>query len=870
MKEKTPLEQYRRYRRLFTVLVTVILLAFALFFGAMMTDDWREQFDNDRPSVPYAETLAEGTYAYIEVDTFALFATLVPNGGDFQDGFHGGYYLAADSRTGALYFLNFPDSYEEGLLFEHDEETLILDEPVRLYGTMGEVTLAIEDLLNEHLTPEPTPIPGLPTLPTVRPYYGGLHISDSSAAAFDFFAERGLSTETLRPLSFEGTLSPERVTDPINIVINQIASVGLVCAVLLFIPLLVLAVKMDKYRPQIELESVSFRIRRARRHLWTAVVTGVLGFGTLFGGYLLPKIAWYWLTMLLIAASLICLIFYFGYYRFLLRSIRVLKRCGLLSVMDTLDHNLTDDPYNNILCGEQGFYATAPYVLIAYETVAWIEQADAEHVAFHLKTGERFLLRLQAATLFRLVNDFIKAKNPDLMVGSPPNAKSEYYHRNPKAKRSRKLVKRWWGLGLLVFAVTALIVGLVNQTLDLGNGTMVVAFAAGGLILVATSFSFGNLRERWDALWMSPVTSRVCKIATVTDVVGVMMLLIGGSARIYPLMIVGIALFAVSVVPFYFSIIKGVGFFGTTPPVVLLPTEPLLEASPLVAGVYGAPLGKGMLGYRCSLVVPLNRTAMERQREHLVTCDINSATTKYQEEQNRLIVYGTSRSLGRFVRVEWYPMEGVIAVYFPYGDTDLARRYVETLLRCHFGTADALKAVPSENIVSEWDKAMDARKSEEAAEVYLDDVTFIREMRQTTVGAWHQYDILFAARGYGWETMKEWADYLAGADLTHVAQVMTASLGIEERDVTASYHEHGSCAAMPELVTECGTLSIAGFSTALHAPVKIVWINQTRTLRLFANTEDETLVRKYVETAARRTFGTADAMKLGKPLPENA
>ena len=50
--------------------------------------------------------------------------------------------------------------------------------------------------------------------------------------------------------------------------------------------------------------------------------------------------------------------------------------------------------------------------------------------------------------------------------------------------------------------------------------------------------------------------------------------------------------------------------------------------------------------------------------------------------------------------------------------------------------------------------------------------------------------------------------------------------------------------------------------------MKIVWINQTNTLRLFTFTEDEEPVKRYVETMVRRTFGTGDAMKLGKPIPE--
>ena len=152
---------------------------------------------------------------------------------------------------------------------------------------------------------------------------------------------------------------------------------------------------------------------------------------------------------------------------------------------------------------------------------------------------------------------------------------------------------------------------------------------------------------------------------------------------------------------------------------------------------------------------------------------------------------------------------------------------------------------------------------------YLDDITFIRDMKHIPAGAWHRYDVLLAARGYGWDMMKDWADYMAEADLEHISQVTAGSLGAQERDITASYSGNGSkCRNTPELNVEMGMLSIAGMSKALKAPMKIVWINQTQVLRFFTSSDDELMVKQYVETMIRRTFGTENAMKLGKPIPE--
>ena len=61
-------------------------------------------------------------------------------------------------------------------------------------------------------------------------------------------------------------------------------------------------------------------------------------------------------------------------------------------------------------------------------------------------------------------------------------------------------------------------------------------------------------------------------------------------------------------------------------------------------------------------------------------------------------------------------------------------------------------------------------------------------------------------------------------------------------------------------------LSIGGLSRVLCAPVKIVWYNQTRRLRLFTIVDDDDLMNRYVETAIRRTFDTDTAMLRARPV----
>lgn len=181
------------------------------------------------------------------------------------------------------------------------------------------------------------------------------------------------------------------------------------------------------------------------------------------------------------------------------------------------------------------------------------------------------------------------------------------------------------------------------------------------------------------------------------------------------------------------------------------------------------------------------------------------------------------------------------------------------------------------SITNTGDKLAEQSKKEDSSPntsstEYLDDITFIRDIKHIVVFPWHQYDILFAARAYGWNTMIDWADYMTQADLDHISQLTTAFVaGAGEKDITASYLKNGGkCAQTPELKTEMGVLSIAGVSKKLKAPLKIIWVNQTRILKLFTLIDDELLIKKYIETMARRTFGTDDEMKLGKPLPEES
>ena len=149
----------------------------------------------------------------------------------------------------------------------------------------------------------------------------------------------------------------------------------------------------------------------------------------------------------------------------------------------------------------------------------------------------------------------------------------------------------------------------------------------------------------------------------------------------------------------------------------------------------------------------------------------------------------------------------------------------------------------------------------------LDDITYIKQIKVSAFDPWQQYDVLLAARGYGWEDMKSWAEYMAKNDLKNVSSITSGTMGQKEKELIKEY-DGTSIMNIPSLANEQGILTIAGDSQAIRNKVKIVWFNQCNYFRIFSLCKDEELMKRYIETVIRRSFHTADAMKLAKPLPE--
>ena len=171
-------------------------------------------------------------------------------------------------------------------------------------------------------------------------------------------------------------------------------------------------------------------------------------------------------------------------------------------------------------------------------------------------------------------------------------------------------------------------------------------------------------------------------------------------------------------------------------------------------------------------------------------------------------------------------------------------------------------------------KAKTRAKADNEAETMLDDISYIQEIKHLYVNAgnvmWQQYDILLAAQHYDWETIVDWAAYMESADINMIESIVVEDLAEARGTELAHVYNQNKVGLknFEKLKEEKARLSIYGHSHTLNSSVQIVWFNQTRVLRVITHIDDEIYITKYVETLIRRTFGTKDAMKLAKPIPQ--
>lgn len=145
---------------------------------------------------------------------------------------------------------------------------------------------------------------------------------------------------------------------------------------------------------------------------------------------------------------------------------------------------------------------------------------------------------------------------------------------------------------------------------------------------------------------------------------------------------------------------------------------------------------------------------------------------------------------------------------------------------------------------------------------YICDVKYKKSTKDYPL---HQYFITLTGH-YGWEYMLSTADYVLKADFLQLEQLYCGNLGGREIDMTGQYDSSLGLYAVFDVRDEASWLSIAGASKRIGG-VRIVWYNQTRNMKIETMVPIRDIAVAYAETIVRRTFGTADELKLWPPEP---
>jgi len=149
----------------------------------------------------------------------------------------------------------------------------------------------------------------------------------------------------------------------------------------------------------------------------------------------------------------------------------------------------------------------------------------------------------------------------------------------------------------------------------------------------------------------------------------------------------------------------------------------------------------------------------------------------------------------------------------------------------------------------------------------LDDFSYLLRTQVKKIDSFYCYSFHVSGR-YGWHYMLSSVDYMTAAEIEELVSVKVGDMG-STLDVTAAYHANGKdCSKTPELRRENGKIILSGFSKCLREPIQLIWVNQTNVIQLLLPMEDQDLAERYMETVIRRSFGTKDALKRAKQVPQ--
>lgn len=135
----------------------------------------------------------------------------------------------------------------------------------------------------------------------------------------------------------------------------------------------------------------------------------------------------------------------------------------------------------------------------------------------------------------------------------------------------------------------------------------------------------------------------------------------------------------------------------------------------------------------------------------------------------------------------------------------------------------------------------------------IDEMDYVAAIK-FVAGSPNEYDFLLMEQPYNWAYVVDFADYLVKVDFERVDSIQVSEgTEADELDLINEFHETaGFVRKMSSLQNEFKTLSMRGLSKALGVPIKIVFTNQTRMVRIFATSDDEVTMARYTDAIVGR------------------
>ncbi len=240
------LKGYRKTLKSFKIVLIAMLVCFCLGMVSLLTNDWREQFDKDKPSVKFDKNATEEAYSHIEADMLIHFATFSSGKLGSENNSFSTYYLWGNSKTKEYGVVKFKDSISEYEVFSDDEQqSLILKEPITLYGTTENIPNNINSIVEHHLKPEIS-LPGNNYGTNLYP--SDLLTDDNVKNAFEFFENQGITIEEsskLGEIYIVATTTPEKTPVLLNRIIDGLFWVFVIPFSVFIIILFIFAFKAE-------------------------------------------------------------------------------------------------------------------------------------------------------------------------------------------------------------------------------------------------------------------------------------------------------------------------------------------------------------------------------------------------------------------------------------------------------------------------------------------------------------------------------------------------------------------------------------------------------------------------------------------------